>query len=175
MTIGAHPPVIGFAAGSRFLGRAVCRSGCDPEICPVRLARPFDASERVRIGNWVRRSVAKSGAHGVALFIEDDDRPHLADKEPSNALVRTAATELNVPIVEVQRAEVAAWLDTAEPTDAAICRHLAHRFRPRLLRPHPWTSRAAGGSRSELARYWEMPTVALGAVLVALRFFGGTT
>jgi hypothetical protein len=160
--------VIAFAFGPRFAGRAVL--GSEPELCARRhLARMSDPLERVRMIAWLHRSVVHAEASAICVLADGPSRASDVGARELRRLAAAAVAPLELPIVEVTRAEVRMRVQAADESDSAICRSVAQMYAGRSSGASPtWTLRRHG-HRSERDRRWEVPLLALGAGLVAIR------
>lgn len=160
--------IAGFAACPRFLGSAVYRGEAMPLLQPTRILR--HASERAevaRLGAWVERVVVRCAAELVVVVTDEHESEH---ERRLVAMLREIACRQRMPFLEATRAEVAWTLGINDTTNAALCSMLLERH-PEVARDlRNRGVRSFQGPRSEAARYWTTPLLALGAALHAHEF-----
>jgi hypothetical protein len=160
--------VIGFAACPRYLGATVMQMGSCPALRTTRVrAHGWERTERARVGAWAERLMLRLDRPIVVVVAMD------TDSECQRALVAVALTVArrnDLPAAEVSYLDVSRAIGMPSAGIPALC--------TRLLEQHPAVAeelRRKGvwsffGTRSEAARYWTMPLVALGAALHAVEF-----
>jgi len=155
MTQPVSPCVVGFASCVRFVGVAIVDRGVKVRVTRVA-GSSSGASERVRIAAWVECALAR---HRPGLVV-------LALHGPHDELVCEAAARQGYSTFDLERSEIAHLIGATAPTIAAL--RAAVQAHPKCsLIGARFLRRGAHGPRSDLDRYWAMPTLALAAIFAA--------
>lgn len=163
-------PTVGIAVGSRYVGVAVLDARSVRGLLATRVGGHAAAPvERIRLRAWIERLIVEHDARLVALFTEDSGE-RAARTEDVTQVVRDAVEAQCLTVVEVARSSLGLGLGIARPTNRSLCNHLCAR-EPALRERLGGSTMAASRVRSERERYWEMPTLALGAVMHIVQVF----
>lgn len=146
--------IAAFACCDRYFGAAILGHEV---VLRVTRVRGRGALERVRVAAWLERLLVLYEPGLVATVV---------DGEPDER-VEDAARRIGRSVVALDRREVAHTLGACEDSLRAITRSTLARVGADSARALRLPALDRPGPRSEAARYWQMPVLALAAALAA--------